>query len=263
MDFTFGGIMQKGYRIVDLSLPIINGGGFGMPARLRYLDHATRGKALADRSGFDPADIDHRANAMEEFSFLHTHTGTHFDAPYHTTDTVQGEPALTIDRVPLDWCFGPGVWLDLTHKAPGDDITAEDIEKALHKIGYTVHPGDIVLIKTGAAACYGQTACDNINSGMTAEATLWLAKRGVKLVGIDACCWDRPPQLQIESIKKGERKGRYMEGHRAAAEQGMCILEWLTNLDELPHHGFTIYAFPVKVEKAGGSWVRVVAMVED
>ena len=51
---------------------------------------------------------------------------------------------------------------------------------------------------------------------------------------------------QLDSIKNGERKGRYMEGHRAAGSRGICILEWLTNLDQLPKCGFTVYAFPVK-----------------
>ena len=48
---------MKGCRIVDLSLPIINGGGFGKPARIRYPDHLSRGKTLADQVGIDPADI--------------------------------------------------------------------------------------------------------------------------------------------------------------------------------------------------------------
>jgi len=250
------------HRIVDLSLPIMDGGGFGRPAQLNYSDHASRGKALSDQLGIDPEDIDRKANAMEEFSYLTTHTGTHFDAPWHYTDTSLGKPALTIDQIPLDRCFGPGVWLDLSHKAPGEDITRDDMIAALGKIDYIIRPNDIVLVKTGAGACYGQDACDDMNAGMTREATLWLAEQGVRLAGIDACCWDRPPQLQIDSIKKGERKGRYMEGHRAAGERGMCILEWITNLDALPHYGFTVYAFPVKIAKAGGSWVRVVAMVD-
>ena len=59
------------YRIVDLSLPIIDGGGFGKPAVLRYYNHEQRGKTLADTMGFEVEDIGHRANAMEEFSFLH------------------------------------------------------------------------------------------------------------------------------------------------------------------------------------------------
>jgi kynurenine formamidase len=43
----------------------------------------------------------------------------------------------------------------------------------------------------------------------------------------------------------------------------MCILEWLTNLERLPHTGFLVCAFPVKVHRAGGAWVRAVALVKD
>jgi kynurenine formamidase len=250
-------------RIVDLSLPIIDGGGFGRSAKLSYFDHEQRGKTLAHAMGFEAGKIDNRANAMEEFSFLTTHTGTHFDSPYHYTSTTQGKPAMTVDQIPLEYCFGPGAWLDFSHKDAGDDITAEDMEGATHAIQYSIRPADIVLIHTGASYMYGQESCDNTNPGMTREATLWLADRGVRLVGIDACCWDRPPELQIESVKQGTRQGRYMEGHRAAGERGICILEWLTNIDQLPHHGFTVYAFPVKIERAGGSWVRAIAMVEE
>ena len=250
-------------RIIDLSLPIMDGGGFGRPAELHYYNHEQRGRTLADVMGFDAADIDQRANAMEEFSFLTTHTGTHFDAPYHYTSTTQGEPALTVDQIPLEYCFGPGVWLDLSHKGAGEDITTKDMEEATSAIRYSIHPADIVLIHTGASHAYGQESCDNMNPGMTREATLWLADRGVRMVGIDACCWDRPPELQIKSVKQRERRGRYMEGHRAAGERGLCILEWLVNIDQLPHYGFKVYAFPIKIERAGGSWVRAVAMVEE
>lgn len=250
-------------RIVDLSLPIMDGGGFGKPAKMSYYDHEQRGKALAETMGFDAREIDNKANAMEEFSFLTTHTATHFDAPYHYTKSTQGKPALTIDRVPLESCFGPGVWLDFSHKDAGSDISAEDMEGAVNTIQYSIQPADIVLIHTGASASYGKKSCDNMNPGVTREATLWLADQGVKLVGIDACCWDRPPELQLESVRQGERQGKYMQGHRAAGERGICILEWLTNLDQLPHYGFTMYAFPVKVERAGGSWVRAVAMFEE
>ena len=250
-------------RIVDLSLPIMNGGGFGSPAKLRYIDHASRGQLMAERQGVDVAELGHRANASEEFGFLTTHTGTHFDAPWHYTATVQGEPAPTIDQIPLDRCWGSGVWLDLAHKAAGEDITSEDLETACRDIRYTIKPMDIVLLRTGASAHYGLPNCDNLNPGVTREGTLWLADQGVKVVGIDAGCWDRPPQLQFESLRRGARKGMYMQGHRAAGERGMCILEWLTNLEVLPHAGFTVFAFPVKIERASGAWARVVAMVEE
>jgi len=51
MSYGSKGETTEGYRIVDLSLPIINGGGFGMPAQISYMDHHTRGKALAERVG--------------------------------------------------------------------------------------------------------------------------------------------------------------------------------------------------------------------
>jgi hypothetical protein len=55
--------------IVDLSLSLIDGGGFGKPARIRYSDHSHRGKTLTDELGIDPGDIGHGANATEEFTF--------------------------------------------------------------------------------------------------------------------------------------------------------------------------------------------------
>lgn len=254
---------MKGYRIVDLSLPIINGGGFGMPAQITYADHRTRGKALAERLGIDVEDLGGRANALEEFTYLNCHTGTHLDAPWHYGEIAEGKPALTVDEIPLEWCFGDGVWLDLSWKQPGGDITDTDVQQALEQIGYTLKPMDIVLIKTGASVYYGQPGCDNMNAGMTREATLWLGDRGIRVVGIDAAIWDRPAKMQITDLQKGLRPGSYMQGHRAAGEKGMCIIEWLTNLDQLPHIGFKVYAFPIKVQKAGAGWVRVVAFIKD
>ena len=253
---------MKDFRIVDLSLPIINNGNFGMPAKITYIDHRTRGKALAERLGIDPDEIGGKANAMEEFTFLNCHTGSHFDAPWHYNDISEGKPAMTIDQIPLEWCFGDGVWLDLSWKKPGEDITDEEVQKALEEIGYALKPLDIVLIKTGASAYYGQPGCENMNAGMTREATLWLGDQGIRVVGIDAACWDRPPQMQLADLKQGVRKGKYMQGHRAAGEKGMCILEWLTNLELLPNFGFTVYAFPIKVERGGAGWVRVVAFIK-
>ena len=47
-------------RIVDLSQPIIHGGGFGRPAQITYSDHRSRGKALAAQLGIDPKDFEIR-----------------------------------------------------------------------------------------------------------------------------------------------------------------------------------------------------------
>jgi kynurenine formamidase len=254
---------MKGYHIVDLSLPLMPGGGFGMPAEITYLDHRTRGKMLSEKFGFAPEAIGGKANAIEQFTSLTCHAGTHFDAPWHYDEIAEGKPALTVDKVPLEWCFGDGVWVDLSWKKPGEDITEGDIQKAFAQIGYTLKPMDIVLIKTGASAHYGQPGCDEANAGMTREATLWLGNQGIRVVGTDAGIWDRPAKMQMADLQQGLRPGSYMQGHRAAGEKGMCILEWLTNLDQLPHFGFLVYAFPIKVQNAGAGWVRAVAFVPD
>jgi len=254
---------MNGYRIVDLSVPIMNGGGFLMPARIAYLDHETRGRLVAERAGLTPADLGGRANAMEEFHFLTSHTGTHMDAPWHYGDTAAGGPARTIDQIPLDWCMGDGIWLDLRGKQPGEDITAADLRQALERIEYALRPRDIVLLWTGAAAHYGEPGCDRMNPGVTAEATAWLGRQGIRVVGTDAGIWDRPVEIQLAELREARRRDTFMQGHRAAGEYSMCILEWLTNLDLLPHTGFLVCAFPVKVHRAGGAWVRAVALVKD
>jgi kynurenine formamidase len=254
---------MNGYRIVDLSLPLLDGGGFLLPARITYLDHETRGRLVAERAGLTPADLGGRANAMEEFSFLTSHTGTHMDAPWHYGNTAAGAPAPTIDQIPLDWCMGDGVWLDLDGMQPGEDITEADLRQALERIGYTLRSGDILLIRTGTARHYGEPGCDRMNPGVTAEATAWLGRQGIRVVGIDSGIWDRPVEMQLGDLRKGRNREAYMQGHRAAGDHGMCILEWLTNLERLPHTGFLVCAFPVKIHRAGGAWVRAVALVKD
>jgi len=254
---------MRGYRIVDLSLPILDGGGFLRPARMTYLDHRSRARIVAERAGLRPEDLGDRANAIEEFNFLTCHTGTHMDAPWHYGETAAGGPALTIDQIPLEWCMGDGVWLDLGGKRPGENIAETDLRQALERIGYTLKPRDIVLIRTGTAAHYGEHGCDSLNPGMTAAATTWLGGQGIRVVGIDAGIWDRPSEMQLAELRDGRGRGSYMQGHRAAGEYGMCILEWLTNLERLPHTGFLVCAFPVKVHRAGGAWVRAVALVKD
>ena len=234
-----------------------------MPASLTYLDHQERGQLISDRFGLDIEALGGKANAWEEFSYLNCHTGSHMDAPWHYDDISEGRPAPTIDQVPLDWCFGDGVWIDLSWKKPGKDIHAGDIESAFKDITYKLKPMDIVLIKTGACDHYGQAGCDTMHAGITREATLWLADQGIRLVGIDAGCWDRPPSMQLSDLEKGKGRGSYMQGHRAAGERGMCIIEWITNLDQLPHVGFSVYAFPIKVERGSAGWVRAVAFVKE
>src|SRR5207244_1073403 len=72
--------------------------------------------------------------------------------------TSEGRPARRIDEVPLEWCFAPGVVLDVRHKAAGEVITPEDLAEALRRIDYRLRPLDIVLLHTGADKRLGSPA---------------------------------------------------------------------------------------------------------
>ena len=75
------------------------------------------------------------------------HIGPHIDSWGHVNPA-----APRAEGIPIDYCYGDGVVLDLTHKAAGDEITVHDIEEAEARLGgYTIKALDIVLLRTDAA----------------------------------------------------------------------------------------------------------------
>jgi len=184
-------------QIIDLSIPLENeivSDPVPFTPRISYLDHKMSVAQLyAFFPGLKPEDLpDGEAWAIEKVELI-THNGTHLDAPYHFASTMnEGERALTIDEVPLDWCFRPGVKLDFRQLPDGHVVTAAEVETELDRIGYRLQPLDIVVINTRAGAAYGQPDYVNAGCGMGAEATLYLLERGVRLTGTDGY---RPPQL--------------------------------------------------------------------
>ena len=71
--------------------------------------------------------------AMETIT-VSTHNGTHMDAPYHYHSTMDnGNRAITIDEVPLEWCYGKGVKFDFRSFSDGYVVNVDDIKKELDK----------------------------------------------------------------------------------------------------------------------------------
>ncbi|HEV7543641.1 MAG TPA: cyclase family protein, partial [Reyranella sp.] len=116
-------------RFVDLSIYLENDvisdpAPFG--PKIQYHKHEnTAGQIASFFPGLKKEDLpDGQGWAVENVN-LSTHNGTHLDAPYHFHPTMnKGERAITIDEVPLDWCFQPGVKLDFRDKPDGHVITA-------------------------------------------------------------------------------------------------------------------------------------------
>src|SRR5918997_7113371 len=111
-------------QFVDLSAPIVPSPP-ETPEPLRteiaFSDHAAGAQAIEALFGV-PARLlrDGEGWAVEEFRRFGTHNSTHVDAPYHYNSTIQGQPARTIDELPLERFFGPGVVIDATGRADGE-----------------------------------------------------------------------------------------------------------------------------------------------
>lgn len=254
-------------RFVDLSVPLENGVVSDPPGylpKIDYIDHRTSVDELRSFfPGLQAQDLpDGEAWAIERIQLI-THNGTHLDAPYHFASTMnRGERAITIDEVPLDWCFRPGVKLDFRDMEDGQVVTAADVERELKRIDYELQPLDIVVVNTRAGSRYGHEDYLQAGCGMGMEATLYLLERGVRLTGTDAWSWDAPFSHTAKKYAESQDAGLIWEGHKAGREIGYCHLEKLHNLEALPAFGFTVSCFPVKIRNASAGWTRAVAIID-
>jgi kynurenine formamidase len=254
-------------RLIDLSVPLEhNAVSEPMPARIRYIAPDGEGRQQMQMLfGVKPEDLVYSGGlgwAVEEVQAI-THTGTHVDAPYHYGPVSEGRPARRIDQVPLEWCFAPGVVLDMRHKAAGEFITVDDLRAGLDRIDYRLEPLDIVLLQTGA-----DQKLDSkdyfAQPGLGREGVLWLVEQGVRVIGIDAYTLDRPFAAMVADYRRSG-DGRYIwPAHFAGLTREYCQIEKLANLDRIPQpHGFYVSCLPVKIKDASAGWCRAVALVPE
>jgi kynurenine formamidase len=257
--------MFAGCRLIDLSVPLEHAAvSEPMPAQIRYVRHDAEGLEQMRRFfGVKPEDLvlsNGLGWAIEEVQAI-THTGTHVDAPYHYGPMSEGKPARTIDQIPLEWCLGPGVVLDVRHKAAGQFITVADLQAALERIDYRLRPLDIVLLHTGADKRLN--SADYFRQpGLGREGVVWLVEQGVKVIGIDAYTLDRPFADMVADYRR-TGDGRYIwPAHFAGIEREYCQIEKLANLDQIPRpHGFYVSCLPIKIQGASAGWCRAVALL--
>ena len=259
-------------RFVDLSIYLENDVISDPPAfapKIQYFDHKNSFEQMAPFfPGLKQGDLPDGEVWAVEMVQLSTHNGTHLDAPYHfhsTMDKALGgkKPAWTIDEVPLEWCFQPGVKLDFRHFGDGYVVTAADVEAELKRIGHTLQPLEIVVVNTRAGSRYGQPDYVAAGCGMGYEATMYLLERGVRLTGTDAWSWDAPFVYTAQKYAESRDAGLIWEGHKAGRIRPYWQIEKLTNLAALPPFGFTLSCFPVKIDRASAGWIRAVALIED
>ena len=252
-------------RLIDLSVSIEHDavGELGKP-RIEYVTHDAGGlKSMMEIFGAAPEHLVYSSGhgwAVENLA-VGSHTATHVDAPYHYGATSEGRPARRIDEVPLEWCFGPGVVLDMRHRTPGEVISIADLRQGLRDIDYALSPNDIVMIHTGAATRWGTPGYFR-QPGLDRDSTLWLVEQGIHMIGIDAWTLDREFAAQIDEFRRTGDGRAIWPAHFAGITREYCQIEKLANLEQLPRpHGFYVSCLPVKIKGGSAGWCRAVALV--
>jgi len=263
-------------RYVDLSMTLSNDVVSDPPfmkPEITYQMHADTRDEL--KSFFPGTDIDNMRGGepfcAAEWIRLTTHSGTHVDAPWHYHPTQDSKlesgprPSQTIDQMPLEWFFNPGVKLDFRDRLDGYVVTARDIEEQLQAIGHELQPLDIVLVNTSAGKALADEDPRYVSRGVGVgyEATMYLLECGVRVTGTDAWSWDAPFIHTKARVEETGDPKLIWEGHRAGIDIGYCHIEKMHNLEAIPATGFMVSCFPHKIKDASAGWTRAVAIFDE
>ena len=156
---------------------------------------------------------EHGVNA--QYIQTSNHMGTHLDAPRHFVTS-----GMTIDEIPLDWLYGPGVIVDLSDEM--DELGAYTPQMIEDRV--EVREGDILVLHTGWHR-YGQFGKEadeeryiHLHPGAHPDMVDWLLEKKIHIWGVDAVSTDHPMNLPI-----GRFLGQGTFGHsdrvRAIAEE--------------------------------------------
>jgi len=157
------------------------------------------------------------------------HVGTHADAPLHVHD---GWPAS--EALPLGAFLGDALVLDVSDAATGPmAITPDDLRLA---------GVERLLLRTGRTIATGRFPADW--PVLSAETAAALARRGVRLVGVDA------PSVDA-------RESKSLEVHRALFAGGAFVLENL-DLRDVPEGRYELIALPQRLVGLDAAPVRAV-----
>lgn len=252
-------------KIIDLSKPIAynRNDPWFMKVKIKHKPHR-KAKWLIRFLGlpFKLFPKDFVGWADDTIKKMGVHATTHIDAPWHYAPFCDGKPAKTIDQIPLEWCFGEGVVIDMKHKPDFEAITPDDIARFTEEKQLDIKEGTIVLIKTGRDKFNGTKDFHKVGTGMSAAATEYLIDKGVKVMGIDSWGWDLPLPYLVKKAKETADPNVFWEAHLVGRNREYCHMEQLVNLDALPYSGFKVAVFPLKIVGASAAPARVVALLD-
>ena len=104
-------------RLIDLNVPTEESPSEPLQIKVVHQKHEDTAAPAAKFWGATPEDLPEGLGWANDWVELYSHSGTHLDAPWHYYPTSEGKRAVTIDEVPLEWCYGQGLVLDFRHNA--------------------------------------------------------------------------------------------------------------------------------------------------
>jgi arylformamidase len=162
---------------------------------------------------------------------MSSHTGTHMDAPLHFLKNGRG-----LDEMPLGVAVGPARVIGI--KNP-ESITRDEL------IPYQIGEGERILFKTAnSLRNWPDEPFREDYVHISTEAALFLARRRVRLVGVD--------YLSVSQFEENE-----VEVHRTLLEAGVWIIEGL-NLAAVEPGRFDLICLPLKIANSDGAPARVI-----
>ena len=228
-------------RLIDLSVDIYQGMNV-YPGHLKTVvfQHATHEETSQRFEG---------GFSFQTMGFMLNDNGpTHVDSFSHFDPDPN---AQTIDQMSLDLFYGDAICLDVSHKEPFTDITAEDLDESLAKSGQELRRGDIVLFYTATFNRHGGTAKYLTDfPGLGESASQWIVDKGVKTFGVDTPTPDNPISKTYPC-------------HMMCRRNSITHYENLANLDQVVNKRFTYIGLPLKVRGAHGGPTRAIAVLED
>jgi len=168
-----------------------------------------------------------------------SHIGTHIEVPYHILPDGHD-----LASMPLETFGGHAVLLDFSDAEERTGITKERTIQAAEASG-GIREGDIVFCNLGFADFYGNEHYAQ-SPYFTAEAILWLAQSGMKMMGVDAGGVELPGSEQHVN-------------HTTLFNHNIPLIENVANLDLIKTTRFTAAAFPYPIKGVESFPVRVVA----
>jgi len=175
---------------------------------------------------------------MQELTIL-DHIGTHIEASYHYI-----KEGIDAARLPLENLVREAVVLDFSYKKPLEKIDVDE----LSKYNQQIQENDIVLIRTDRSKYYRSKDYSQ-RPFLTPEAIKWLIQKKIGCLGIDAS------GIEVKGIDD-------QPNHKLLFENGIPLIENLTNLDQIKKDRVLLIVLPLKIEGMDASPLRVVAIEE-